>query len=189
MNSNYTENNSVISKYVRALYDVAKSEGIEKNVLEQIKSIKTYIAETKNNEEILKRASLIKNFGVEFVELLIKQLNLSTELQNLLNLLRINKRLLFIVDLCDGYIKFSEDIDGKKRFFVTTVEPISDLRKKELSDMLQDTFGGKIELNLREDPSIIGGIIVQYRSKILDYSVKSRIARLHDAIRRENYEN
>ena len=26
-------------------------------------------------------------------------------------------------------------------------------------------------------------------SKILDYSVKSRITRLHEAIRRENYEN
>ena len=183
------ENNSIVSKYIHALYEVAKSRGVEKKILAQLKDLKKCIGEMEKFEEILKRASLVKNFGVQFVEILKKQLNLSAELCNFLNLLRINKRLPLLLDLCNGYEKFIDEIEGKKKLLITISEPINDTKKKELKKTFQQVFGGKIELDLKEDPSIIGGMIVQHRSKILDYSVKSRITRLHEAIRRENYEN
>ena len=189
MSLDYVENNSIVSKYVRALYDVAKGRGIEKKILEQLKNLKKCIGEMENFEEILKRASLVKNFGIEFVEILKQHLGLSAEIYNFLSLIRINKRLPLLMDFCCGYEKFIDEIEGKKKFLVTTFEPINDPKKKKLEKTLQQVFGGKIEMDLKQDPSIIGGMIVQHRSKILDYSVKSRITRLHEAIRRENYEN
>jgi F0F1-type ATP synthase delta subunit len=80
-------------------------------------------------------------------------------------------------------------VDGKRMFYVTVTKNSSDLHVKKLKDNLQEVFGGSIECIMNEDQSLIGGLKIQYRSKILDYSVKSRLRRLHSAMRKENYGN
>ena len=185
----YTGNNSVVDKYVRALYEVAKEKNLLQQVSDQLQMIKECIAAMKGSEELLKRASMIRNSGAEFVGILKTKLNLLPELSNFLDLLRLNKRIQLICEFCEGFKKYQEELDGKKYFFISTARAMDKKSQDELRDRLQSVFGGKIELVLREDPSILGGIIIRYRSKMLDYSVRSRIMRLHSAIKGESYEN
>ena len=185
----YTGNNSVIDKYVCALYEIAKEKKLLKQVSDQLQTLKESIEAMENSEELLKRASMIKNFGTIFVDSLKSNLKLLPELCNFLDLLRVNKRLQLITEFCDGFKKYQEQLDGKKYFFISTAQTMDKKSQDELKNRLQSVFGGKIELILRKDPSILGGIIIRYRSKMLDYSVKSRIMRLHSAIKGESYEN
>ncbi len=185
----YTDNNSVIDKYVSVLYKVAKERNLLPRISDQLQMIKECIVAMEGSEELLKRASMMKNFGTAFINTLKSNLNLIPELCNFLDLLRVNKRLQLITEFCDGFKKYQEALDGKKYFFISTAQAMNKKSQEELKDRLQSVFGGKIELILRKDPSILGGIIIRYRSKVLDYSVKSRIMRLHSAIRGESYEN
>ncbi|MDR0753263.1 MAG: ATP synthase F1 subunit delta [Holosporaceae bacterium] len=181
--------NSIASKYAKSLYDVSVSMGIEKDVVGQLKILKDFILSIENYEKCLKKFSLISQYVEFFVPQVKDGLKLSKEVSNFLALLIKNKRLPLIIEICDVYFSLVNAIKGRKVFFVTHATDFSSLDKEHLTNALHKIFGGEIEYVSRRDPSLIGGIKIQFRSKILDYSVKSKLVRLQSAIRGSSYEN
>jgi F-type H+-transporting ATPase subunit delta len=177
--------NSIANKYAKSLYDVSVSMGIEKDVASQLKTLKDFILSMANYEKNLKKFSLIAQYGEVFVSQIKDKLKLSKEVGNFLTLLMKNKRLPLIIEICDAYFSLVSAVKGRKAFFITYATDFSSSDKKRLTDSLHKIFGGKIEYVSRRDPSLIGGIKIQFRSKILDYSVKSKLVRLQSAIRGE----
>jgi F-type H+-transporting ATPase subunit delta len=186
---NFSVDNSLVNRYVRSLHEVSVSAGNEKVVLDQLKSIKDWISAIDNHEKFLKKISLITKFGETFISTLEKELKLSKEVSNFLALLLKNKRLSLIIKICDRYLSFLDEIKQKKTFFITYATSFSKSDEKLLTEDLQNFFGGKVQCTSEKDPSLIGGIKVQFRSKVLDYSVKSKLARLRSAIKGDHYEN
>jgi F-type H+-transporting ATPase subunit delta len=181
--------NSVVNRYVKSLYDVAVAGKIEKDVANQIASLKEFILCFKNHKKLLKRVSLLTDEGTKFINFAKEALHLSAEVDNFLNLLLDNSRLGMILEICNAYSAFLDQVKGKKLFYLTFAKEVSDSVVDELEDNLRSVFGGEIECIVGTDSSLIEGMKLQYRSRILDYSLKSRLRRLHSAIRRENYEN
>ncbi|MDR1334432.1 MAG: ATP synthase F1 subunit delta [Holosporaceae bacterium] len=181
--------NSVVNRYVKALYEVSVSLKMEKQILDELKLIKESVSSIDGCEKYLKKISLMVERGKDFVIHLKNVLRLSQQLENFLLLLVKNERLSLLLKICDGYLSFIDKVKGKKFFLITYAGDFSENDRQRLMDNLHSIFGGEIEYVIREDSSLIGGIKVQFRSKILDYSVKSRLARLHRAIKGDVYEN
>jgi F-type H+-transporting ATPase subunit delta len=179
--------NSIVNRYVKALYEVAVSLKIKKQTENEIKLLKAGISTL--DKKYLKKISLITKYGENFVRQLKECLELSNQTENFLLLLAKNKRLSLLNEICDEYLSFLDKEKGRKVFFVTYAGDFSEKNKQQLMNNLAEVFDGKIEFVIQEDPSLIGGARVQFRSKILDYSVKSGLARLHRAIRGDVYEN
>jgi F-type H+-transporting ATPase subunit delta len=70
----------------------------------------------------------------------------------------------------------------KRIFYVTYANDFSEKTRNELSQHLRELVGGTIEFVVRQDKSLIGGLQIRYGSKILDYSVKSKLNRLKRSI-------
>ena len=174
--------NSIIDKYVKSLYGVAVSVRIEKVVEKQLTSIKDLVLSMRNRKKYLEMFSLIPQYGEAFILQLKNELKLSKEVGNFLALLLKNKRLSLIAEICSAYLLFIDRTSGKKVFLVTHATDFSRTDKKQLGDNLYKVFGGKIEFVSRKDPSLIDGIKIQFHSKILDYSMKSRLTRLRHVI-------
>jgi F-type H+-transporting ATPase subunit delta len=181
--------NPIVSKYVRSLYEISVTLGMEERTSRQLESIRDCILSLDDHEKYLTKISLISKLGEGFVSLLKKELKLSKEVGNFLSLLLKNKRLPLLPSICDGYFSFVDKVNGRKVFFVTYAKTFTKTAEKQLISNLQEVFGGKIECIASKDPSLIDGIKIRFRSKILDYSMKSKLMRLKCAIRGENYEN
>lgn len=64
---------------------------------------------------------------------------------------------------------------------VTTAVPLDDAHKKRVSDQIAIITGGKeVDLRLKEDPRILGGIITRIGDELIDASVANRLAELSD---------
>lgn len=185
----FTAENSVINRYVKSLYEISISRGTEKVVYKQLELIKNYILAMGEYEKFLKKIFLLTEQGKAFISQLKNALKLSGEIDNFLNLLLKNKRLPLIIKICDNYFSFVDNIRGKKKFYITYAGDFSKSNERHLKDDLYNVYGGEIECICNQDSSLIGGIKVRFRSKILDYSVKSRLAQLHCAIRGDNCED
>ncbi|MDR1982943.1 MAG: ATP synthase F1 subunit delta [Holosporaceae bacterium] len=185
----FTAENPIVNRYVKSLYEISVSSGIEKIVHKQLELIKNCILAIDGHEKFLKKIFLITELGEAFISQLKDGLKLSPEISNFLKLLLKNKRLPLIIDICNRYFSFVDDIRGKKKFYIAYAKGFSKSDEKQLEDDLRDAFGGEIECISNKDLSLIGGIKIQFRSKILDYSIKSRLAQLRCAIIGGNYEN
>jgi F-type H+-transporting ATPase subunit delta len=181
--------NAIIRRYVESLHEISISRKIEQSVSDQIENIKKYVESIANFKVFLKRASLVAEYGDAFIGKLKSDLNLTNEVFSFLKLLQKNKRLSSLADVCSSYSFFLDVASGRKIVHVTYAKEISKYEKKELMQDLESALDGEIKCVWEENSSLIDGIKIQYRSKILDYSMKSKLARLHSAIRKSDYEN
>ena len=183
-------NDPVVDRYVRALYDVSVDAKQESQFLDQIEAVYKFIGEMQDAEKALKRFSLLTEEGYAFVSYLSEKLNLLSEIENFLKLILKNKRFSKFLLICKTYISFvDKKLHDKKVFYVTHAGNFSDKDQKKLIEEIKDLFGGEIECKTKKDESLIDGLQIRYRSKILDYSMKSKLNRLDRAMRGDRYED
>lgn len=185
----FVEGSSVINRYVSSLYEVASKKGIERKVAHELAQVKKCVTDYSDHEKLLKRVTFLSDDGGKLVNFIKSNVRMSSEVSNFLDLLRTNGRFSMILRMCDAYLAYLDRIDGKKVFHVTLAKKDSAYSADKLVDELQSVFGGQIECVTKFDPSIKDGFKLQYQSKVLDYSLKSKLRRLRIAMRRENYEN
>merc|ERR1712183_375353 len=68
---------------------------------------------------------------------------------------------------------------------VTTVIPLPPEEEKQLKETLQDIIGhGKtVKLEQKIDPSILGGLVVEFKQKVFDMSIKTRARQMERFLR------
>lgn len=167
---------AVIGRYVRALYEVSTNR--EAEFLQQIKAVREAVESLDDREKLLKRFSLLARDGEKFVNTLISELELLPEVGNFLKVILSNKRFSIILDICTAYEKFCDQMNDKRIFYVTYARDFSEKTRNELAQRLRELVGGTVEFVTRQDESLIDGLQIRYGSKILDYSVKSKLNRL-----------
>ncbi len=185
----FVAENSVVNRYIRSIYAVAAKTNIEREVDHQLSLVKECIVRISNYKKLLKRASFLPEQGEALVDFLKTNLELLTEVSNFLDLLLKNNRINIIVDICEAYSAYLDKLDGKKLIYLTIAKEPTQTQMNKLMEDLKSVFGQKIECVTKVDPSLRDGFKLQHQSKVLDYSLKSRLKRLRNAIRRESYEN
>ena len=70
--------------------------------------------------------------------------------------------------------KFFATVKGE----IITAYPLEEDERKEIKGLVEKKIGKKVEFDIKEDPSIIGGVIVKAGSYILDASIKSYLKQL-----------
>ena len=66
---------------------------------------------------------------------------------------------------------------------VTAAAPLSAAQKKALEDTIKKFAGADIALDVTVDESLIGGLVVKVGSKMIDTSIKSKLANLQTAMK------
>jgi F-type H+-transporting ATPase subunit delta len=65
---------------------------------------------------------------------------------------------------------------------ITTARALDDAQAKKLKERLQDKFNKRVELKVKEDPELLGGLTVQVGDTVIDGSLRGRLDRLRDQL-------
>ena len=94
------------------------------------------------------------------------------------------RRLYFIREMIADYRKLYDTSRGVTRAEVTSAAALTDANVASLKDSLRAASGGReVDLDMKVDPSIIGGLIVKLGSRMVDGSLRSKLHRLQLAMR------
>ena len=69
---------------------------------------------------------------------------------------------------------------------VRSARPLSQEAQTELKKRLKDFAGKNIELELREDPELIGGVVVRLGDWVLDSSLRGQLRKMREAFQHGN---
>ncbi|XP_065622806.1 ATP synthase subunit O, mitochondrial [Quercus suber] len=74
---------------------------------------------------------------------------------------------------------------GEVKAIVTTVIALPPEEEKELKETLQDIIGRgkKVKVEQKIDPSILGGLVVEFGQKVFDMSIKTRARQMERFLR------
>ena len=95
-----------------------------------------------------------------------------------------SKRRLFVVpQLLAQLSAMIAEAKGEVTADVTSASALSDAQLSQLADTLKTKFGKDVKIESAVDESLIGGLIVKVGSKMIDTSIRSKLASLQNAMK------
>ena len=95
---------------------------------------------------------------------------------NFLRVITVNRRLFAVRDMIRAYRALVAQHKGEVTAQVTVAEKLSDKNLDALKSALKSVTGGKeIDLDVKVEPTIIGGLIVKVGSRMVDGSLRTKL--------------
>ena len=103
---------------------------------------------------------------------------------NFLKLVASNRRLFAVRDMVKAYRTLVARHKRQLRAEVTVAERLGEQHLEALKDALKSVSGGwNVDLDVRIDPAIIGGLIVKVGSRMVDASLKTKLNAIKHAMK------
>jgi F-type H+-transporting ATPase subunit delta len=110
-------------------------------------------------------------------------MGLSALVKNLVGLMAGKGRLFVLGEVIDLFARLMAEHRGEVTADVTAARAMSDAQQAALVKTLKAAVGQEIKLNVAVDEAIIGGLVVKVGSKMIDTSIRSRLAPLQNAMK------
>ncbi|CAL0304830.1 unnamed protein product [Lupinus luteus] len=171
--------------YATALYIAA----VKANAVEKVESELLAFAEAVKNSVVFtqftKDPSVAKDIRVKAIQEICGEAKFSDVTKNFLVIVAENLRLKNIDTIAKRFVELSMAYKGEVKATVTTVFPLPAEEEKALKDTLQEMLGtgAKVHLEQKIDPSILGGIVLEFSEKVFDMSIKTRAQQMERILR------
>ena len=170
-------------KYARAFFEAVKAEGKTRETLTQLQSVSAVLeSDQPELRTLLSHPRISPDRKAELVEKVFGKEVSADALRLLQVLARRNRfdKLPGIVWALDAMVLASE---GKARAIVTSALPLDDKQKQDLLHRLGTMTGKFIDLSLKVDPSLIGGLVIQVGDRLVNGSVKFQLEKLREGLK------
>src|SRR5215813_11219592 len=163
-------------RYATALFELA----LESNALDQVSNdLESFDALVSDNPD-LQRLVRSPVFGAEeqtrALTAVLDKAGISGLAANFLKVIAYNRRLFAVRDMIRGYRALVAKHKGEVTAQVTVAEKLNDTHLDALKSALKSVTSGKdIDLDVRIDPAIIGGLIVKVGSRMVDSSLRTKL--------------
>ncbi|HUS52863.1 MAG TPA: F0F1 ATP synthase subunit delta [Thermohalobaculum sp.] len=110
-------------------------------------------------------------------------MGLSVLVKNVVALMATKRRLFVLDEVIDIFAKLMAEHRGEVTADVTAARKLSKGQQTALIKTLKAAIGREVKLNLAVDEAIIGGLVVKVGSKMIDTSIRSKLASLQNSMR------
>lgn len=174
----------VAGRYASALYALADEQRQTAEVAAALATIQTMIGESPDLQRLVRSPVFSSAEQTKALDALLSRAGISGIAANFVRLVAAKRRLFALSDMIRDYDKLYDVARGLTRAEVTSASPLSDAQVAALKDQLRGTSGGKdVELSVKVDPAIIGGLIVKLGSRMVDGSLRTKLNAIRTAMK------
>jgi F-type H+-transporting ATPase subunit delta len=174
---------AITARYARALADVLFEEHLDpKQVQSQLNDFAAAWHEAANLREVFLDPSFPTGQKVAILDKINTKLKMSQQVRNFIAVLINHDRM----DVFDEVVSdFRHEMNLRLNIAeveVTSARKLDTAEQTSLETQVAAMTGGTINAKFREDPSLLGGIIIKIGSTVYDDSVRGRINRLREQL-------
>ena len=171
------------SRYARAFADVIFEERLDaKAAQQQLADFGAAWHESRPLREFFLDPSFPVEEKVALLDKLNAKLKMAPTTRNFIAVLIRNDR---IAGFDDVVAEFRREINRRLGIFearVVSARALDQQERRALEQQIAGLTGGQVEAQFEEDPSLIGGAVVQVGSTVYDGSVRGRLDRLREEL-------
>lgn len=163
-------------RYAQALFELAKESKTTDQVASDLVAFKELVAESPDFARFVKSPVFTAEEQVRALGAILTKAGIAGQAAKFLKLVATKRRLFAVDDMIAGYMRLNDAFRGVTRAEITVAEPLKDAHVEALKSALMDVAGGKsVEVDIKVDPAIIGGMIVKLGSRMVDSSLKTKL--------------
>ena len=172
-------NRTAANRYARALFDVAVKEKQDLGTIDRdLVEFSDLLKQHPTFGKVLLNPAVPAPRKRAAVASVISQAKLSPAVAKLFVLLAERDRFILLPDLLEAFRQRVRDFQKIVRAEVVTAEPLSAERAEAVERGLEQASGRHVQMDLRVDPSLIGGVVARIGSIVYDASVATQLQKM-----------
>ena len=180
MSKNKVFSETSAGRYSLALYELA----IETNMLSEIEShsssIINLITSSEDFKSLIKDPTNNKEDQHKVLNKISEQYKLNNLLTKFLNFLISKRRFFYLEKILKSFGETCSIKRGELKAELTSARDLTENEVNSIKEELTKNFSSKIKLNYKHDTSLIGGLIVQVGSTMVDTSIKNKLQQIEN---------
>jgi F-type H+-transporting ATPase subunit delta len=174
---------SLAARYAAALFELADERHALDAVAGDLRELRLMVQHSPDLSRLLRSPVLSREEQARAVAALAQQAGLSPLTRDFLGVAARNRRLFAVPAMIEAYLAKLAERRGEITAEVTAAQPLSEAQQSALGEQLRRAAGRRVTVDIRVDPSLLGGMIVKLGSRMVDGSLKSRLHRLRLAMK------
>jgi F-type H+-transporting ATPase subunit delta len=165
------------------LLDLADEQKALDQVSGDLQTLRSMIGESEDLRRLLNSPVITRDEQRRAMTALMEKAGVGQLTQRFVLVVANNHRLFALPAMIDGYLAELARRRGEITAAVTSARTLSDAQQAALLDALRSAVGSKVQLDLKVDPALIGGLVVKVGSRMIDSSLRSKLQRLQLAMK------
>ena len=182
MSSKSTFSNSTSKSYALALYELAKENSELNKVEDGINGLKTLLSESSDFKEMILNPTVTQEEKNKVIIKMVDRYSFCQTLKKFLGFLTIKNRLFFLDSIIDSFLNFTSGSKGELKAKLLSSKELSKAELEKIRNELSKDFQSPIKIDYKHDPDLIGGLVIQIGSVMVDTSIKTKLRQLQKSM-------
>ena len=170
-------------RYATALYDYAEEQGRLDEVVDQAASLVRLIDQSAPLRSLLASPTLDVVQSRDATLAILDRQGFGETIRHFAGVIANNRRLPALRAILAAFATQVASRRGITVAQVASAHALTDLQRTQLRARLAEAGYGRVDIHESVDEALLGGLVVRIGARLYDASLKSRLARLHYAMK------
>jgi F-type H+-transporting ATPase subunit delta len=173
----------VAGRYATALFELARDAGSIEAVKADLERFDALVGESPDLTRLVRSPVFSADEQLNALSAVLARAGISGLAAQFLKLVTTNRRLFAAREMVRGYRELVAQHKGEATAEVTVAEPLKDDHVAALKSALKAVSGKDVDLAIKVDPAIIGGLVVKLGSRMVDTSLRTKLNAIRHAMK------
>ncbi len=170
-------------RYATALFELAQEEGALEAAEADLGTIGAAIGESDDLSNLISSPLYTRDQQAAAMAKICEKAGIGQTVTNLIALMAAKRRLFALPEVIRIFGELMAEHRGEVTADVTSAHPLSEAQQSALSEKLKAAVGRDVKLNMSVDDALIGGLVVKVGSRMIDTSIRARLAALQNVMK------
>ena len=173
----------VAGRYATALFDLARDANAIDTVSADLERFDAMVADSADLTRLVRSPVFSVAEQSQALAVVLERAEIGGLAANFLKLVTSNRRLFAVRDMIKGFRQLVAGFKGKATAQITVAEALKEDHVAALRDALKAVSGKDVDLDIKIDPAIIGGLVVKLGSRMVDTSLRTKLEAIRHAMK------
>jgi len=166
------------NRYSLALYELASESNLLIKIEENSEAILKLISSSKDFSNLIKDPTVSSDILNQVIEKISYNFSLEVLFKNFLIFLISKRRFFYVQQILKSFNEICSEKRGELKAEIRSAKNLTQDEINKITQELSNNFKSEIKLNYTHDQSLIGGLVVQIGSTMIDTSIKKKLQQL-----------
>ena len=167
-------------RYSLALFELSEENNLLSQIEDQSSSILNLIDQSEDFSNLIKDPTTSQEDLLKVINTISENNKFESLFKNFLSFLIQKRRFFFIERILKSFIEICSRKRGELKAELKSAKELSNEEIAKITEELTKNFSSKIKLNYKHDESLIGGLLVQVGSTMVDTSIKNKLQQIEN---------
>ena len=180
MSKNKGFSNTSANRYSLALYELASEANLLIQVEENSSAFLTLISNNEEFDNLIKDPTASQDVLINIINKISENSKLEVLFKNFVSFLITRRRFFYVEQILRSFIEICSEKRGELKAEIKSAKQLTQDEINNITEELSNNFNSKIKLNYEHDQSLIGGLVVQVGSTMIDTSIKNKLQQIEN---------